>query len=75
MSKARESRPALVPTFPRISYGPDSLNYMTVWLAEASQPSPAAILRWWVGDGRRLSPQDKSADATSDEAGVPVLRA
>ena len=80
MGKANQQRTAPVPAFPRTIYGPDSLNYMTVWLAESSQPSPVVLLFYAggfrVGDGRRLSPQDKPAGAAPiDEVDLPVLRA
>jgi len=79
MSKAKEQRSAPVPTFPQISYGPDSLNHMTVWLAESSQSTPAVLLFYAggfrVGDGRGPSPQVKSTDAIPvDQTDLPALR-
>jgi acetyl esterase/lipase len=79
MGKAKQQRSAPAPSFPRISYGSDSLNYMTVWLAESSRPSPVVVHFYpggfRVGAGRRSRTQAKSIEAAPANAvDLPVLR-
>lgn len=67
------------PTISHIPYGPDSLNYMTVWLAESDGPSPV-VLHFFAGGfvvgGQRVKAKAKaraSASTLPKPADLPVV--